>query len=40
MWDGPYLLPAEATEADLEAAIAAWTTALKAACARAEAALS
>jgi hypothetical protein len=40
VWDGPYLLPAEATEADLEAAIAAWTTALKAACARAEAALS
>lgn len=40
VWDGPYHLASDASEADLEHALATWTDALKAACARAEAVLA
>lgn len=39
-WDGPYRLPADASEADMAQACQAWSAALNAACVRAEAALA
>ena len=39
VWDGPYWLPAEADEAELDRALQSWTAALRTACAKAEAAL-
>ncbi|HUO21630.1 MAG TPA: DUF374 domain-containing protein [Caulobacteraceae bacterium] len=40
VWDGPYHLPAEASESDMDQALKMWSAALKAAGARAEAALA
>jgi hypothetical protein len=39
VWDGPYSLPADASEEDMAQACRTWSAALSAACARAEAAL-
>ncbi len=40
VWDGPYDLPAGASDAEMEHALQTWAGALKAACARAQAALT
>jgi lysophospholipid acyltransferase (LPLAT)-like uncharacterized protein len=39
-WDGPYFMPAEATEEVMTTTLQAWSAALKAACASAEQALA